>query len=166
MSETLNKLSNGGKGLPCCGLASLAAVTRTPLPIMYLHYRARYNKPKQWRGSTHFHHTRAMLDLYLVDYDYIERPAKTLENYLKEKPNSYALIRTTKHIQTCLGSAVFDQNGTRDISEYWGKGKYVLDVIKIKGIKLDNLDYRCLLLVTDGACDTMEEARKLYKRYE
>lgn len=166
MSETLEKLSNGGSGLPCCGLAAMALVTRTPLTIMYLHYRARFKKPKQWRGGTYFYNTIRMLRLYQLDFVHSSNHKRELKGYMQDNPSMYAVVRTTGHVQTVLGQLVSDQNGTKHIDDYHGKNKHVLDVLKIKDMPDLPLAYRALMLVNDEVCTSMQEAYKLYEPYQ
>lgn len=172
MSITLSRLSEGGKGLPCCGLASLSMITQTPLPIIYMHYKAKHDKPDQWRGATSFYYILDMLKEYQVDYNHISRKhmdkGRTLENYLADNPNLYALILTRGHLQVVVGDHVYDQGGVKHVSEHFGRNKYICDVVQIKSTNLgkDSLAYRALLLVTHGVCLTMDQANDIYKQYE
>lgn len=171
MSKTISKLSNGGKGLPCCGLASLAMVTNTPLPIIYRHYQSKYNKPKQWRGATNFWNIKVMMAQYGLVYKAVSRKdmeaGRTLANFIKDNPTFYGIVRTKGHLQVVMASSVYDQGGIKDISIHFGRNKYICDYAQITGQEniSTNMDYRYLLLITDGVCSTMEEARKLYETY-
>lgn len=167
-SKVLDKLVSDPANMPCCGLAAVAAVTNTPLPIIYMHYKRLFNMPDKWRGGTQTTKLCHMLDKYMVKYEarYMQR-RQYLENYVRDNPIAYAMVRTTRHIQVVLGDSVLDQGGVKAISSYTLKSKIVSDVWDIKECNLakDNYTYRALLLVTDGVVTTMAQGELLYERY-
>lgn len=175
MSETLNKLASIDKyhaGLsstrafmPCCGLASLAYVTRTPLPIMYMHYRAKFDMPKQWRGSTELWRLKELAREYQLTIADNGRQNCELLTFCENNPSFFGMVRTTRHIQVVLGRAIFDQGGIKDIAEHWGRNKYVLNAIEVSDRPELSLEYRYLMLVTSGAANNFNHAKELYKSY-
>lgn len=134
-----------------------------------MHYRARYNKPKQWRGATSTSHVLDMMKLYQVQYELVNRrdmpQGRTLENFIKDNPGFYGLVHTDRHLQVVLGSQVYDQGGAKDISIHFGKNKYIQSYARVTGSNNESMDYRYLMLVSDGVVNTMQEAKELYNHY-
>ena len=138
---------------PNCGVTSVAIATGITFNRSWNLHKKIGNYNNNWKGSTHDHERKAVLQKLKIKYEcydyytklYINGVYKendnipfdifpiTLQNYVKWNCDmiSTYIISTTRHTQVVKNGWAIDQVGAKPICDFWGKNKKVKSVIKI-----------------------------------
>jgi hypothetical protein len=123
----------GSRMGPNCGVTAVAVAARVPFNLAW--DACRNNKRANWKGRTSLRDRLNALRSLGVPYEdkgtYVYK-RQTLQTYVRRlDPSARYMITTTGHVQMVEGEMVLDQHGVRHVSEFWGRRKLVLHVIRI-----------------------------------
>lgn len=122
-----------------CGVTAVAAVAGVHFDEAFELIRKSRGAGDRWKGSSNNFDRKKALDALGVKYTQQPRtrgPKQTLRKWIEwnAKPDATYIVTTTGHVQVVKGSTVLDQQGPSDISEYWGKSKWVKSVLLIDDV--------------------------------
>ena len=76
-----------------------------------------------------------MLDFLDVAVKKVEMSGrKSLKTWMTKHadPSKTYIVTTTRHVQVVEnGSLVIDQRGVKPVNEYWGRGKFIKNVLEV-----------------------------------
>ncbi len=119
-------------GLPNCGIVAIAVLAG----VSYAEALAAFPKRNgHWKGRTTTGARRfALFNLNREVDEHEWTPRMTLQRWMDEHatPGVTYFIRTSGHAQTVRNGHVIDQKGMVPISEYWGRRKFVKEMMTLK----------------------------------
>jgi hypothetical protein len=121
---------------PNCGVTALAVSTGVSFREAWQTFRAVNPRTygRRWKGGTYTHDQEKALERLKVAFDNMQLPRMNLRKFVETyaAPDTVYMVTTSTHVQTVLNGEVIDQRGKKQISEYWGRKKFIKKVRIIK----------------------------------
>jgi len=120
---------NGFGGV--CGVTAIAASTGNSFKRVYSLCAAHCTHRKRFTGGTTLEQRLIVLGKLGIDYRTIQIPRMTLKKFAEcfAKDDVTYMVTTTRHVQLVRvidgEPYALDQTGTKHISEYWGRNKFI-----------------------------------------
>jgi len=118
-----------------CGVVAMAYVAKKSLDVVTSDFKILFDMPERWDGGTYHSERLLMLDFLDVAVKKVEMSGrKSLKTWMTKHadPSKTYIVTTTRHVQVVEnGSLVIDQRGVKPVNEYWGRGKFIKNVLEV-----------------------------------